>query len=293
MLLPACKLLRYGFLCTLCLLVCGCFAREPLVVRGPQHGVLVWEGEVFIAGDVILEEDVRLTILPGTRVRFVAPTGNEDTLIEHPHFPGSELIVKGQILAIGTASEPVVFEAADRSAAAGFWGAINLVGSQEAVFEYCVFRQADSAVHSWDSRVYIEQSVFENNLVAIRFNESDILIEHNLLRNNGTGIRFHFGAPVICENRFAGNRVNLFVTSHPRDYRIENNAFGVPVEYHVVFGEEVPDDVSMPRNFWEHQETDTPEKSFYDGRRTPYLGRVVIDPQRTAPTGKEGLSWTP
>ena len=75
---------------------------------------------------------------------------------------------------MGTAENPIFFEAVDSSATAGFWGAINLVGSPEAIFEYCVFRQADSAVHSWDSQVYIEQSLFEDNLVGIRFNASEI-----------------------------------------------------------------------------------------------------------------------
>ena len=89
-------------------------------------------------------------------------------------------------------------------------------------------------MHSRDSQVYIEQSLFENNLVGIRFHDSSILIEHNLLRHNQAAIRFHFGDPVICENEFLGNAVNLFITSHPRDYRIENNSFGAASDYQVV-----------------------------------------------------------
>jgi hypothetical protein len=186
-----------------------------------------------------------------------------------------------------------VFEAYDSAANAGFWGAVNLVGSPEAVFEYCIFRQADSAVHSWGSQVYIEQSLFEDNLVGVRFNDSEILIENNLLRNNQTGVRFHFGSPVICENEFVGNNVNLFITSHPRDYRIENNSFGAPTEYQVVFGEEVPEDVSMPRNFWPPSGIEQLARSFYDGQRSPYLGRVLVDPQRVSPSSQAGLSWKP
>jgi len=277
----------------LCLTLVGCAAKRHPVVKGVLHGELTWQGEVFVAGDVLLEEDAKLTILPGTRIRFMPPDSSLDTLVEHPHFPGSELIVKGQIYAVGTPAEPILFEAVDPDAVAGFWGAINLFGSQEAVFEYCVFRQANSAIHSWDSQVYIEQSLFEDNLVGIRFNESAILIEHNLLRNNHTGVRFHFGSPVICENEFVENSINLFVTSHPRDYRIENNSFGIPAQYHVVLGEEVPEDVNLVRNFWLSENPSATLDSFYDGRRSPYLGKVLIEPQRTSPSSQTGLSWTP
>lgn len=277
----------------ICFLLTSCLATKDQIVRGVLHGEIVWQGDVLIAEDVILESDVKLTILPGTRVRFLLAEDDGGGWIEHPHFPGNELIIKGRVHAVGTAEKPIIFEAFDSDAAAGFWGAVNLVGSPEAIFEYCVFRQADSAVHSWDSQVYIEQSLFEDNLVGVRFNESEILIEHNLLRNNRTAVRFHFGSPVICENQFYGNAVNLFVTSHPRDYHIENNTFGKPLEYNVVFGEEVPEDVRLLRNYWIRETTSSLVDSFYDGHRSPYLGKVVFEPQRTSPSNQAGLSWTP
>jgi hypothetical protein len=287
------KLMRFLPPVVFCLLLAGCFVEQNPVVRGVLHGDLLWRGEIFVAGDVILEEDVKLIILPGTRVRFMPPEDGPGRLEEHPYFSGSELIIKGTIHAVGTTAEPIIFEAFESDAPAGFWGAINLEGSREAVFEYCLFRQADSAVHSRDSRVYIEQSVFENNLVGIRFHDSEILIEHNLLHNNHTGIRFHFGSPVICENQFSDNIVNLFVTSHPRDYHIENNSFGTPAEYQVVLGEEVPENVSMPRNYWGSAKPSSHDGSFYDGRRSPYLGQVLIEPQRISPPTRTGVSWSP
>lgn len=281
------------FLLLLCLSLVSCLSGQDRVIQGVVHGDLVWQGVVYVAGDAILEEDVRLTILPGTQVRFLAPDAGPGGLVEHPHFPGSELIIKGQIFAVGSPDRPIVFESADSAAKAGAWGAINLEGSRQAVFEYCVFRQADSAVHSRDSNVYIEQSLFENNLVGIRFHDSEILIERNLIRNNEAGIRFHFGSPVICENIFKDNRVNLFVTSHPRDYHIENNFFGVATEYQVVLGEQVPDDVNLPRNYWQQGAEPSLPNAFYDGRRSDYLGRVLVEPVRTAPSTQAGPSWNP
>ncbi len=284
---------NYFILAGVCLLTAGCLAGQVHTVHGVLHGELVWQGEILIAEDVVLEEDAKLTILPGTRVRFLPAETDGGGWTEHPHFPGNELIIKGQVQAIGTPEAPIIFEAVDQAAAAGFWGAINLVGSAEAIFEYCIFRQADSALHSWNSQVYVEQSLFENNLVGVRFNDSAILVEHNLLRNNQTAVRFHFGSPVICENEFADNAVNLFVTSHPRDYHIENNTFGTPSEYNVVFGEEVPEDVSLLRNYWVAENTSTLVDSFYDGHRSSYLGKVLFEPFRNSPSSQAGPSWNP
>jgi len=274
-------------------LLVSCSAVKTARVHGVLHGEQVWQGQVMIVGDVVLEEDVRLTIKPGTRISFQSIQNAENNLTEHPNFPGSELIIKGTVTAVGTPESPIVFEAAERDAAAGAWGAVNLEGSPKAIFEYCIFRQADSAVHSRDSKVYIEQSVFENNLVGVRFNESQILVEHNLLRNNDTAIRFHLGSPVICENEFVDNAVNLFVTSHPRDFRIENNTFGIPGEYHVVFGEEVPEDMPLARNFWRYPKEASLDDLLYDGRRSDYLGRALLEPQRSTPAEKAGISWSP
>lgn len=269
----------------------SCLSARPSVVQGVLHGEQLWRGVVHIKGDVILAEESHLIILPGTHVRFL-PAGEDDLFIEHPHFPGSELIVNGRLTAIGQPSAPIIFESIDPDSNAGSWGGVNLEGSPEAIFEYCLFRQADSALHSRDSQVFVEESIFEDNLVGIRFHSTEFLIEHNLLRNNHTAIRFHFGSPVICENRFADNRVNLFITSHPRDYRIENNTFGATSEYQVVFGEEVPEDVRLSGNFWE-VDTQALPATFFDGQRADYLGRVLVDPVRTSPASQTGPSWTP
>lgn len=276
----------------LCLLLSACLAIRPPVISGVLHGDLLWQGEVLVAGDVILAEDVRLIIQPGTRVRFLPPSAGPGGLVEHPHFPGSELIVKGRLHAVGTPGQPIVFESVDPYAVPGSWGAINLEGSAESVFEYCLFRQADSAIHSRDSQVYIENSIFLNNLVGVRFHDSEILIERNLFESNATGVRFHFGAPVICENEFRDNDVNLFVTSEPRDYRIENNSFGVARDYQVVLGELVPDDVRIPGNYWVVTPGRTLAESVYDGRRSDYLGKVRYDPVRTTPSTQAGPTWS-
>ncbi len=270
----------------------GCLAR-PTQVSGTLEGEIFWQGTVRVAGDVVLGEGSRLQIAPGTRVLFLPAAAGEDRWTDHPNFPGSELIIRGRVIAEGTAEAPIDFRFVDPSAPAGSWGAINLEGSPEAVFRYCRFSQADSALHSRDSVVYVEQSLFEDNLVGIRFNNTELLAEKNLLRRNGSAIRFHFGAPVICLNQIVDNLRGVFITSHPREVRIENNNILRSREYSVVFGEEVPHDVSLPRNYWGSTDPAEIEAGFFDGRREGYLGKVDYLPLAPEPVEGAGISWNP
>lgn len=251
-------------------------------LRGTQVGDQVWQGQIRIVGDVELPEGTSLVIRPGTEVLF-APPGKEDRFRDHPHFPGSELIVRGTLYAEGTAREPITFRFVDATAPAGSWGGINLTGSPAALFRFCRFTQADSAIHSQQSEVQIRNSLFEENRVGIRFHDSAMLIEGNLLQRNGAAIRFHYGAPLIRHNRIVNNDKGLFITSHPRDYRIEENDLSGNREASVVLGEEVEADVDLARNWWGTLDPDVIEAGFFDGRRVDYLGQVRYAPSLTGP----------
>jgi hypothetical protein len=155
---------------------------------------------------------------------------------------------------------------------------VNFAEGARGVVRYCIFRQADSAIHSREATVEVTKSLFERNLVGIRFHSSGIRVTNNLLRDNDTGLRFHFGIPTVTGNRFENNRVNLFITAHPKNYRFDNNYFGTPREYHVVLGEEVPEDVELGGNAWDAPDGAAVLERIFDGRRLPYLGKVLVEP---------------
>lgn len=267
----------------------SCLAVSP-PVSGALEGDHHWRGTVQIAGDLVVAEGAHLVIAPGSEIVFLPPIKGEGQWIEHPHFPGSELIVRGSIVAEGTAAKPITFRYLDAAAPPGSWGGVNLVASPSARFRYCRFTQADSALHSQGSTVFVEESLFEYNLVGIRFHSSEISIEHNLLRRNGTAIRFHFGAPVICRNDIRDNDKGFFVTSYPRDYRIEaNNIVGNGRS--VVLGEEVPDDLNLAENFWGETDPARIERDFVDGRKIEYLGRIRYRPFAAEPFADAGATW--
>ncbi|HAD04068.1 MAG: hypothetical protein A2091_11020 [Desulfuromonadales bacterium GWD2_61_12] len=270
--------LRVLTLLTLTLpLLWGCGAGRGLTMRGELAGAQHWQGRIYIQGDVVIPPGASLEIDPGSEVLFLPP-GADDLYREHPHFPGSELIVRGTLRAEGTKDAPIRFAAADPAAAPGSWGGINLQQSPSASFRFCHFSQADSALHSQESEVYVEDSVFADNLVGIRFHTSRILIENNLLHRNGVAIRFHFGAPVICHNDIRDNDKGFFITAHPRDYHIEGNRIAGNREANIVLGEEVPENVALPRNDWGTTDLEAIAGSFFDGRRVDYLGRIEFLP---------------
>jgi len=284
------KALRFlPLLCSLLLLI-GCAGRT-LTVSGDVCGEQVWQGTVQIVGDVVVSEGAHLTIRPGTTVLFLPPAAGTDRFATHPNFPGSELVVRGTMVAEGTAAAPIDFRYLDPKAPAGSWGGVNLVASPSSSFRFCRFTQADSAIHSQGSEVQIEQSVFEENLVGVRFHSSAILVEHNLFRRNGTAIRFHFGAPVICRNEIVDNDKGFFITSFPQSYRIEANNIIDNRDASVVLGEEVPDDLQMANNFWGATDPGIIEAAFFDGRRINYIGRVIYAPYARQPFPAAGASW--
>jgi parallel beta-helix repeat protein len=278
----------FFIICVSSLMSC-CVAGGTRVVDSDFSGNVSWSGRVAVHGDVTIAAGSVLTIEPGTEVVF-QPAGQNDRYVDHPNFPGSELIVRGKVVAIGTAEEPITFRYVDETAPAGSWGGVNIVESFDSTFEYVRFRQADSAIHSQESRVYIEKSIFEENLVGIRFHSSEILIENNLIRNNGSGIRFHFGQPVICKNDIVDNRKGIFITSYPRNYLVENNTIRNN-ERNVVLGEEVPEDVVLRRNFWGTEDPEVIRSRFFDGQMESYLGNILFEPFRSAPDPDSGVNW--
>jgi hypothetical protein len=241
-------------------------------------GNLYWENEVLLHGDVVLDAEAVLTIAPGTKVIFEPPRVGEDLYHEHPYFIGSELIIRGRLLALGTAAKPIIFMAADPRGKAGSWGGINIEDSPQAHFAYCQFKQADSALHSRQSVVTVEHSRFSENHVGVRFHDTRLLLENNLFENNGTAIRFHFGAPVIRNNLIRHNNKGLFISEEPRDYQIENNSFIGNSSYQVSLGEGVRNRVDLPNNYWSESAGAPLEARFFDGRTDTWLGRVEYLP---------------
>ena len=267
---------------------CSWFAEatDSNVLTGNIH----WEGEVRIHGQVVIEKGAVLTIAPGTRVLFMPYHDEDPDRKRGPHeLRGSKLMVHGQLIARGTAFEPITFSYYDPNAPAGSWGGIKVQDAEEVYFYNCEFRQAMNAIHSCRSWVAIEYSKFEDNQVGILFHNARLIIERNLIRNNGTGVFYLSGSPVISENKIANNDNGLVVADASEDYLIEKNSFLDNRSYNVGLGERVRRSVNLSNNYWGVNKKTAAELKLFDGRSSLWKGEIKVDPMRTKPVILSGL----
>jgi len=277
-----------GLFLTLGFTGCSWFAGsvDENILTGNIH----WEGEVRIQGKVVIEKGATLTIAPGTRVLFMPYTEENPDQKRGPHeLRGSKLLVHGQLVARGTAYEPIVFSYYDSNAPAGSWGGIKIQDAEEVYFYNCEFRQAMNAIHSCRSWVSIEYSKFENNKVGILFHNARLFIERNLFRNNGTAFYYLSGSPVIAENKIANNDNGLVIADVSEDYLIEKNSFLENRSYNVGLGERVRRSVNLRNNYWGKKAGDASELRLFDGRSSLWKGEINYLPMRTEPITISGL----
>lgn len=153
------------------------FATDNVNVIPAKSAPLQWNGTMEIEG--LREITGDLMLAPGTRLRMA---------------PGASLIVRGRLLAAGTAAQPIVVERKDPAAAWGtlavigprsdhttlrfcrisggsgrntplkiFPGSVSILNAQGVTIEDCQFSQDsgfDSLLHSSNSEIVIRRSTF-------------------------------------------------------------------------------------------------------------------------------------
>jgi hypothetical protein len=144
-----------------------------------------WEGEVLVDGTVMVAPSARLTIAPGTAVRFAFRDVDRDGVGE------SEIFVQGRLLAEGTREAPIVFTALD-GVGPGRWGAINLMGSdaEESRLAWVLVESSFRGLHSHFSRFRAEHSLFRDNYRSIQFQESTADIADCVVTRSSSALRF-------------------------------------------------------------------------------------------------------
>jgi hypothetical protein len=180
-----------------------------------------WSGDILITGDVYVPPGVTLTIVPGTTIRFKRideQSGKNLFSSKTPYYPQAELIIRGRLVAQGTRNNIIMFTSAEKDASVADWGAINLLGSDDNVIEYCKILFAYNGVHAHSSTALISHNKFMNNGVAISFKKenspdeawygkgTDITIIHNDIHNNKGGINVRNAKTLISYNRIKDNK---------------------------------------------------------------------------------------
>lgn len=174
-----------------------------------------------ISEDVEVLEGATLTIEPGVRVEVSADRS---------------LLIRGQLVARGTAAKQIVFTHAPSVPENGHWGSVVFEDSsvdalvndidtfvEGSIIEHCLFEHGSRALHLRGASPYISRSVFRDNWYSDVMNQqggaaiyleeesSPIIRDCEFLMNAvegfcyGGAIYVDWSNPVIQDNLFSGN----------------------------------------------------------------------------------------
>jgi hypothetical protein len=116
------------------LLACAAYAHSPMNRFWGEVPVdMTLAGDVLIVKPLIVPEDVKLTIEAGTVVRF-----------EKSRDAGNGIIVKGELVAVGSAGKAIRFVPKDASS--GKWRGIEFAATGRGRLEDCVLEKSNYGV---------------------------------------------------------------------------------------------------------------------------------------------------
>ncbi len=242
-------------------------AGKPFPFAWPLQsldGELSLSGEVVLNGHPLVNPGSSLTIVPGTTLRFT---------------PGSGMIVRGKLNAEGTAARPIRFTSlGERKPEA--WDEIILEQATDSTITHAIIEYATWGVHGHFTNLLLDHILARDNGGGMRFRSGPVTVRQSVFRNNGIGIRAYMGNALIEENVITGNEVGLFVRERGGGLLVRNNNFSNNSDYNIRSGDFNTEDIRAADNWWG---TDEPLKTVYDGRQEEGIGKVLLEPFRSAP----------
>ena len=310
--------LRRIFVCiALVFFVTGCQKQQVLEVsKLTISRDTTWAGNILIAGDVYVEPGVTLTIAPGTIVKFkrIDETSDQNMFdIDSPYYPQAELIIRGKLIAKGTEKEKIIFTSAEIDARPADWGAVNFLGSDGNIIEYCKFLFAYNGVHAHGSSLQISHSEFVKNGVGVSFKSeeetqgvewfgkrSNVQVTSSLFARNKGGIGFRNSDAVITgneisdnkffgifpkedvkaeisKNEITGNKKGVYLYQ-ARGVIFRNNNIYDNVDYNITVAEAQDYDIDARNNWFGTINREKIQEMIFDKNDDPELGKVEIDP---------------
>lgn len=310
--------LRRIFVCAaLVLFLAGCQKKQVLEVSKLTISKdTTWSGKILVSGDVYVEPGVTLTITPGTIVKFkrIDETSDQNLFdIDSPYYPQAELIIRGRLIARGTDKKKITFTSAEIDARPADWGAVNFLGSDGNVIEYCKFMFAYNGVHAHGSSIRISHSEFVKNGVGVSFKSeeetpgvewfgkrSNVTVSNSLFTRNKGGIGFRNSDAVITHNEISDNKFfGIFpkedVKAEVKKNEITGNKKGVylyqargvtfannniydNIDYNISVAEAQDYDIDARNNWFGTINREKIEEKIFDKNDDSDLGKVEFDP---------------
>lgn len=217
-------------------------------VSGEINQDQIWDGNILVTGDITVNEDVTLTILPGTIITVTAFSDDQQGGVDHPHdlpFPkdpdrketaSTVIRIDGVLNALGTVDKNIIFTS-DKKQTTYDWDGLYLVQGK---LDYVVLEYARYNKIQETSDVIISNSIIRNSLECClcigHYKPVSPQILNNDIYNCGhEGIDIGGGSPIIKGNYFhlenpeiqpdvsiGKNGVIVYQNTYPI---IENNTF--------------------------------------------------------------------
>ncbi len=310
------SLFIFGIILILAISACGKKQQQTELPMQTLKENTTWSGIVIVDGDIYVPPGVVLTIKPGTVIKFkrIDEKSKQNMFgVESPYYPEAELIIRGELIARGTAKEKIVFTSAESDARPKDWGAINLLGSPGNIIDHCKILFAYNGVHSHGAEAVITNSEFAKNGVGISFKKeeespsvpwygkkSNMKITHNRIYNNKGGIGFRNSIAIISHNliednkffgifpkeeaeakisynEITGNKKGIYLYQ-TRKVQISHNNIYDNTDYNVAVAEAQDYDIVATNNWFGTINTKKIDASIFDKNDDKDLGQVKYQP---------------
>ena len=269
---------RLLFALLLAVLAAGC---APLSGARPRtlHDLeirqdTVWDGKLVIDGRVKVAKGASLTIRPGTDVAFVRRDADGDGLGD------ATLVIEGELLAVGTAAEPIRFHSAAEHPRPGDWLEIRSDFSRNVQLRYCDIRDSAYTYHGHFTRGLIEDCTIHDNIDGCRLGQGTFTIRNCLFEHNaGKGINFRNSTVEVTRNIIRDNGSGIFLFETDRPLKIHDNNLYRNLE-NFRLGDFFRGDVQLADNWWGSADAQAAAGSVYDHKRDAALGVVALAPAK-------------
>lgn len=129
--------------------------QQPFEIGGYLQEDLRLGGEVRVLADLLIPAGRSLTFLAGSRVKIL---GTDSTKIDPEVLDkGSEILVRGRLLVLGTPQAPVTFMLDPETPSGENWAGLELLEAEEARILHADIHGAEIGILSIDSKVQLEQ----------------------------------------------------------------------------------------------------------------------------------------
>lgn len=272
-------LLRVLLITSMAVMIASCGGVKKL--SGELNGKIEWEGVKVITSDLILAPGSQLIIRPGTVVMF-ASTVDETRGAIYPTTNKVDLIIKGQLLAVGKPIAPITFRSEQAEAGRGAWGSIILANNMsDNRIGFCRIEGATCGIRSVASRATIKYDTFFENQTGLEITESRMTIRHNAFRNNEHGFVYSDCDSEFSYNEITGNDVGIYFekpTDINYDLEITHNNIYNNTRYNFLMGNDVQEEVIAMYNWWGSTVATEIEDTIFAANKNPELGSVTFSP---------------